>query len=377
MHKQIASAGRKILTKTLIFVTSFALVGCQPDIESAATVVPVTAISNDWQMLDTIAYRGKRDDISFVDQNHGWYGTGKGDLYATKDGGETWQQIASRPGTFIRALGFLDEQTGFIGNVGTDYYPGVTDETPLYRTDDAGKTWVPVELGGKTIKGVCAIDILHTSRIYQGNMRPIIVIHAAGRVGGPTGILRSTDGGDSWDVIDMQEHAGMILDVKFFDEQIGLVFASSSRGQDNEGLILRTEDGGQTWSEVYRSGRISELVWKASFPDNETGFATVQSYDKTREQQLIVKTEDGGKSWQEMQLTKNAKARQFGIGFIDKNHGWVGTFAGGFYTADGGKSFSPVDIKPGANKFRIVKTDSGTRVYSIGTQVQRLDIPLG
>ena len=342
------------------------LTGCGPrDSSNGITPAPL-AFSNDWQTLDTVPYKGKRDYISFSSPSHGWYGTGKGDLYATENGGDTWELVSSRPGTFIRALGFVDESTGFIGNVGTDYYPGVTDETPLYRTDDGGKTWLAVELGGKTIKGVCAIDILKTDTRT--------IIHAAGRVGGPTGILRSIDGGESWSVINMEDYASMILDVKFFDAMTGLVFASTTTGQDGEGLILRTIDGGKTWKNVYQSGRSVELIWKASFPDDMNGYATVQNYDQSRDEQLIVKTTDGGKTWQEISLTTSPKARQFGIGFVDKDHGWVGTLAGGFYTADGGKTFAPVPIARAANKFSFVPNDNGVNVYAIGTQVQRLEL---
>ncbi len=333
--------------------------------------------TNDWNTLPTEPYRGKRDDISFSSPTHGWYGTGKGDLFATQDGGANWSLITSRPGTFIRALAFLDETTGFIGNVGTEYYPGVEDETPLYRTDDGGLTWSAVDLGGQTIKGVCAIDVVKTERIYQGKLRPHTVIHAAGRVGGPTGILRSIDGGESWTVIDMADHAGMILDIKFFDDMTGLVFASTSRSGDNEGLILRTTDGGQTWSNVYQSGRPGELIWKASFPTSNVGYATVQSYDPERVEQLIVKTTDGGNTWTEKSLTQNAGARQFGIGFVDEKHGWVGTMAGGFYTKDGGLSFTPAPIARAANNFSIIPTSQGVDVYAIGTEVQKVSLARG
>jgi len=172
----------------------------------------------------------------------------------------------------------------------------------------------------------------------------------------------------------MSEHAGMILDIKFFDEMTGLVFASTSRSGDNEGLILRTTDGGKSWENVYQSGRIGELVWKASFPSNSHGYATVQSYDPERKQQLIVKTTDGGKSWTEVPLTVNAKARQFGIGFADEDHGWVGTMAGGFYTSDGGANFSPAPIAKAANKIRVVPTEQGVDVFAIGTEVQKLEL---
>ncbi|MCX9146533.1 WD40/YVTN/BNR-like repeat-containing protein [Erythrobacter sp. WG] len=346
--------------------------GSQP----AATAAPAAA--DGWRTFATEAYRGKRDSVSFVDPDHGWYGTGAGDLFATTDGGATWTKVASRPGTFVRAVGFVDRLDGFIGNIGTDYYPGVTDTTPLYRTRDGGKTWEAVDTGAATIKGVCAIDILKTQRIYQGTLVPRTVIHAAGRVGGPTGILRSVDGGDTWSVIDMARHAGMILDVTFFDENTGLVFAATNADPAQaEGLVLRTEDGGKTWKEVYRSGRRFELIWKASFPEgSDTGYATVQSYDPERATQLVIRSDDRGRTWREIEMAQDKTARQFGIGFVSKDVGFVGTAAGGFATKDGGRTWERAPIARAANKFETVPTDKGVRVYAIGTEVQAIDLPL-
>jgi photosystem II stability/assembly factor-like uncharacterized protein len=342
--------------------------------EAAVAAAPTPG---EWQTFTTEAYRGKRDSISFVDGSHGWYGTGAGDLFRTTDGGSTWQKVASRPGTFVRAVGFIDRQNGFIGNIGTDYYPGVTDTTPLYRTRDGGVTWEAIDTGEATIKGVCAIDILRTQRIYQGQQVPRTVIHAAGRVGGPTGILRSVDGGDTWSVIDMSAHAGMILDVTFFGENTGLVFAATNVDPAQaEGLVLRTEDGGKTWREVYRSGRPYELIWKASFPDRgDTGYATVQSYDPERATQLVIRSDDKGRTWREIEIAQDKAARQFGIGFVNADVGFVGTAAGGFATRDGGKSWARAPIARAANKFQAVPTATGTRVYAIGTEVQAIDLP--
>ena len=344
--------------------------------EEAAPVAAAPA-AGEWRTFATEAYRGKRDSVSFVDPDHGWYGTGAGDLFATKDGGASWQKIASRPGTFVRAVGFVDRQNGFIGNIGTDYYPGVTDTTPLYRTRDGGVTWEAVDTGDATIKGVCAIDILRVSRIYQGELQPRTVIHAAGRVGGPTGMLRSVDGGATWSVIDMAPHAGMILDVKFFDENTGLVFAATHPDPAQaEGLVLRTEDGGTSWREVYRSGRAYELIWKASFvAGGDTGYATVQSYDPERATQLVIRSDDKGKTWREIAIAQDKTARQFGIGFVNADVGFVGTAAGGFATRDGGKTWERAPIARAANKFQAVATDKGVRLYAIGTEVQAIDLP--
>ncbi len=346
---------------------------------AAQDAAPVAAapVAGEWRTFATEAYRGKRDSVSFVDPDHGWYGTGAGDLFATRDGGASWQKVASRPGTFVRAVGFVDRQNGFIGNIGTDYYPGVTDTTPLYRTRDGGVTWEAVDTGDATIKGVCAIDILTVSRIYQGELKPRTVIHAAGRVGGPTGILRSVDGGATWSVIDMAPHAGMILDVKFFDENTGLVFAATNADPAQaEGLVLRTEDGGKSWREVYRSGRAYELIWKASFvAGGDTGYATVQSYDPERATQLVIRSDDKGRTWREIAIAQDKTARQFGIGFVNADVGFVGTAAGGFATRDGGKTWERAPIARAANKFQAVATGKGVRLYAIGTEVQAIDLP--
>jgi photosystem II stability/assembly factor-like uncharacterized protein len=371
-----------MMTRTIAAGAALALalaVGASAGAQTAAPTAAEAPVAGEWRTFPTEAYRGKRDSVSFVDESHGWYGTGAGDLFRTTDGGASWQKIASRPGTFVRAVGFIDRENGFIGNIGTDYYPGVTDTTPLYRTRDGGVTWEAVDTGAATIKGVCAIDIVTTSRIYQGELKPRTVIHAAGRVGGPTGILRSVDGGDTWSVIDMAPHAGMILDVKFFDENTGLVFAATHPDPAQaEGLVLRTEDGGKSWREVYRSGRPFELIWKASFPDNgATGYATVQSYDAERATQLVVRTDDQGRSWREIAIAQDKTARQFGIGFASADVGFVGTAAGGFVTRDGGKTWERAPIARAANKFQTVPTANGVRMLAIGTEVQAIDLPAG
>jgi photosystem II stability/assembly factor-like uncharacterized protein len=331
--------------------------------------------SGGWRVLATEPYRGKQDDISFVSPELGWYGNGAGKLYRTANGGETWEKVWEQPGTFIRALGFLDALNGFLGNVGTDYYPGVTDTRPLYRTRDGGATWTPIDAPGSGIvKGICGIDIVQERRIFQGELRDVTVIHAAGRVGGPATMLRSVDGGETWSVVDLRAQAGMILDVKFFDAQNGLVCAASlgDTAQANA-MILRTSDGGATWTEAYRSARSFENCWKMSFPSRRVGYATVQNYEEGATRRVIVKTEDGGATWRELPLVDDARVRAFGIGFVDESRGWVGTTTSGFETRDGGASWVRVAMGQAVNKIRVLKQGQGFRAFAIGVQVHRLD----
>ncbi|MFM9865143.1 MAG: WD40/YVTN/BNR-like repeat-containing protein [Micropepsaceae bacterium] len=328
-----------------------------------------------WKPLTTEPYKGKQDDISFVSRDVGWYGNGAGKLYRTTNGGETFEKIWDQPGTFVRALGFVDERNGFLGNVGTDYYPGVTDTKPLYRTRDGGATWQAIGAPGiEIVKGICGIDILSQKRVFQGELRSGVIVHAAGRVGGTAAMLRSTDGGETWRVIDLRPHAGMILDVKFFDAENGLVCAATSDDIEKaNALILRTADGGQTWTRAYQSSRPFENCWKMSFPSREVGFATVQNYQDGTTKRVVVKTTDGGKTWSELPLADDARVREFGVGFVDERWGWVGTTISGFETRDGGATWAPVQMGQAVNKIRIVRDGMRFRAFAIGVQVHRLD----
>jgi hypothetical protein len=59
---------------------------------------------------------------------------------------------------------------GFAGNIGTNYFPNVTDTTPLYETSDGGDTWKPVAgVTEQMIKGICAIEIVKKPFINAGN----------------------------------------------------------------------------------------------------------------------------------------------------------------------------------------------------------------
>jgi photosystem II stability/assembly factor-like uncharacterized protein len=350
--------------------------------------------SNGWQKLSTEDFRGKQDDISFVNQNIGWYGNGLGKLFQTTDGGNTWLLKANMPGTFIRALGFVDENVGYLGNVGTDYYPDVKDPYPLYKTGDGGSTWSKVAVDGiEKVKGICGIHILSRQRIFQGNMQNVPIIHAAGRVGGPAYIIRSIDGGRNWTILDLTAQAKFILDVHFLDEMNGLVCSNvemtnapptKDGEQPTEAQMLRTADGGKTWTSVYRSGRATENCWKMSFPTNQVGYATVQSYDQDPKasQRVVIKTTDGGRTWKELNLVNDIKSREFGIAFISETQGWVGTATSGFETRDGGLTWSAFNFGRFVNKIRVVKpmdahqsaNQPKARVFAIGVNVHRLDV---
>ena len=325
-----------------------------------------------WRKASTEVYGGKQDDICFINRNEGWYVNGYGKIYHTKDGGKTWEKQLEKQGTFFRCIAFIDEKTGFAGTVGTDYFPNVTDTIPMYRTTDGGKTWSAVDYKGPYVKGLCAIDIVKEPFINHGVTDYKYHIYAVGRVGTPANMMVSHDGGKTFESWSMESFGAMLFDIDMFDTKNGIACSASSGDlQQSNALILKTSDGGKTWKKVYQSTRPMETTWKSSFPSEKIGYVTIQSYnpDQSVKQQRVAKTEDGGETWKEINLCEDATAREFGIGFIDDNHGYVGTMNSGYETKDGGKTWEKIDLGRACNKIRIYSDEKGIYGASIGVDV--------
>jgi len=353
-----------------------------PQSAPQAVVTPIALTAPEraqWFKLPTETYKGKQDDIYFVNAQTGYYGNGAGKIFKTVDGGLSWKLVLHKPGTYIRALGFVDERLGFAGNIGTEYFPGVSDTTPLYVTRDGGDNWSPVSgISGPEVKGLCAIDVLKTGFINAGHLEQRTLVHAAGRVGGPAFLMRSLDGGASWKSIDMNPYLAAITDVKFFDEMNGMVIGGDDADiERSHAVVVATRDGGQTWQRVYTSARVFEIAWKLSFPSRNVGYVTVQNYneDKSVSQRVLAKTVDGGKAWRELPLANDHAVQEFGVAFADDNTGWVGASTSGFATSDGGASWQRVQMGRAVNKIRIVPDGPHYVGYAIGVDVYKFATP--
>lgn len=322
-----------------------------------------------WNNLPAAPYNGaKQDGVFFLNKDTGWVVNGSGRIHRTLDGGTTWVQQANSPGTYFRAVAFMNEQVGFAGNIGPDYFPNVSDTHPLYRTVDGGNSWVDVTstISGPVPTGICAIEVVNEQVIYAG-----------GRVGGPATIIKSTDGGNTWSGSGLEPLCAMILDIHFRSPDTGYVFTGTSLNvASSSARILRTTDGGSSWTTVYTSNRPFELMWKASFPSPMVGYATIQSYNSNTTQRYVVKTTDGGATWNELPLV-NTGIREFGIGFINDTIGWVGGETTGYETLDGGLTWTAKNIGQYANKFSIVRNpDGSTTAYAVGLRLFKMTTDL-
>jgi photosystem II stability/assembly factor-like uncharacterized protein len=344
------------------------LLGCshaQTPIDAALPPAPDLAgtqlLSASWQKLAKApSIAGKQDDLYFIDANQGWSINGQGQIFHTADGGATWDKELDQPGTYFRAVTFLDEKHGLASNIGTGYYPGVTDATPLYRTDDGGGTWKKVTaISGPTPKGICNFSRIDATHVV-----------ASGRVGGPSFLLRSSDGGASWQSIDLSSQVAMLIDARFKSFDDGLVTGGDSLDDNSRCVILHTADGGASWQTVFTSQGTGEACWKLSFPSDRVGYASVLTFGNTPSS--FIKTTDGGATWQELPFIDGSYAA-LGVGFITEDIGWIGGEASSkppYRTTDGGQTWiKDPSLGPYINRFRFIGTEAG---YAIGSTIYKL-----
>ena len=201
-------------------------------------------------------------------------------LLRTTDGGASWEEVAVPFTNSLPVYGthFVTPERGWV--VGAD--------GTIFYTEDGGTTW------GNQISGT-------TRRLS----RVLFVDDNTGYiVGGDNDdekylVLKTTDGGLTWQDLSFGDAAYGLADVFFTDADNGWVGGNSSTGL--EPVIYRTTDGGLTWIEQALPDPLATtfatVTGIAFAPDGQTGYACVNSLYL---QVPLLKTTDGGETWTEI-----------------------------------------------------------------------------
>jgi photosystem II stability/assembly factor-like uncharacterized protein len=338
------------------------------DINAHEALVAAVRATN-WSPLaaaPTARGGAKQDDVFFIDDAVGYVANGPGGaVEKTTDGGETWTSVLESRTAYFRAVAFFDANHGFVGNLGAGLVGSISDPSLLYETKDAGATWQPVTAingDATSVRGICNLHIIDSTHIV-----------AVGRANGPAAMLSSSDAGASWTARDLSDDFSMVIDAHFFSPEVGLLAGMDPDG--NACRIMRTEDGGETRTEVFASFKDSNLCWQLNFPSPTVGYAAVQ--DAASGPGTFAKTIDAGHTWIELELpplaTENAPYPGIGIGFLDDKIGWLApenSTLPVYRTFDGGESWEQDPVLTGPiNRFRVVNDHvayaSGARVWKL------------
>ena len=232
--------------------------------------------------------------VFFIDELRGWSVGSQGIIYNTKDGGTTWNSLPKLTNGYdITGVVFVDPLNGWICANSTS---SDTTIAKIFSTEDGGLNWT------------------HQFESSETNFYNICFTTTdSGWAVGSNGIIVSTyDRGYSWETQNIS--TSYLRDIDFVDSKCGYTAAgkyewSDSTGEYIKGIIYKTVDGGQTWTEVYSD--------------------TNQYYS--------------------------------GVDFTDKNHGWVADRMGSIlYTNDGGETWQLKKKVEGNVFYSIVSTDSNS-----------------
>lgn len=329
----------------------------------------------DWAPTGAPRASSRYDDIWFTDEDTGWAVNSNGHILHTIDGGDHWVQQFQSPlvddtPVYLRCIEFANPRRGWVGTFNEKHL--------LYETHD-GNTWTAVAgLPDEAPVKACGISVVSEKVIYfSGTNEP--EDHAK--------VMKTADGGKTWTVIDMAEHATLLVDCYFWDENRGVVVGGLNRtGAEDPGrrdvkpVILFTEDGGKTWEDrlanTVDNYPLGEWGWKIQFINETHGFVSLENFTAG----AIAKTTDGGKTWVRLDVDdKQHNVNLEGIGFIDETSGWVGgwgnmTGRAGYTSAttDGGHSWMDAsEVGLFLNRFRFFG-DPVKLGYASGITVYKL-----
>ncbi|MEA1871449.1 MAG: YCF48-related protein, partial [Candidatus Bipolaricaulota bacterium] len=201
------------------------------------TIIHTTDGGKTWNEHEAGVERGVLNAVCFLEtemtvavgQDHG---TRAPLVLWTANGGRNWSRATLPSGQgqgYLRSVIFASDGTGW--GVGHDYDES---ESLLWHSSDLC-TWTaqshPIQEG---------------ARLSAIAFPAAMVGYAVGYISGESAkpfILKTADGGTTWTEVAPPLAEGALLDIFFLDEQIGWVVGASG----DDGLVLKTTDGGASW----------------------------------------------------------------------------------------------------------------------------------
>ncbi|MBZ0269120.1 T9SS type A sorting domain-containing protein [bacterium] len=315
----------------------------------ALTAPHAAPADTQWRILPNSPNFGlgtRHEDLWFTSPTQGWMVNGFGRIMHTSDGGENWQ-VQINQFRFLRSVTFATPARGWSGIL--------FDETDgLFETFDSGAHWTIVpNLPPEFPRGTCGMWAASQD-----------VVYGVGRYYMPASLIKTTDAGTTWRYTDMGPWATSLVDCYFPTPDLGFTVGGAGAFPDSSrAVVLRTTDGGATWSTRHTSSRIGEWGWKITFPSPSVGYVSVE---RNTPPQSILKTTDGGDTWVELPAPDE---HQQGIGFITDNVGWLGGPGNPTYTTtDGGATWTAIDFMQNVNRIRVLHEGLA---YAVGRRIYR------
>lgn len=267
-----------------------------------------------WEVINSPTTELLRN-LSAVDEYYVWAAGTNGTIVRTTDSGENWTVLNSGVTTAIYDIFFLNRDLGWAVTFpfNQPYY------TRILKTTNGGDNWEIIQYPEEFIQ-FRTIHFLDSLNGFLGGAR----------------IEKTTDGGYTWNpvIVDSSIVSDYpVIKYKFYDDLLG--YASGGQ-RDQAGVMWRTSDGGSNWSaygtspdEIFDFHILDSLRVIALSGDPEWLFPVV-----------IISTTNAGLEWSIVPTEHYALS--FALDFRTPFEGWS---ASGYFflvTYDAGQSWDTV-----------------------------------
>lgn len=288
-----------------------------------------------------------------------------GGVYKSVDGGLTWErklQLIQPADTKVKAdLSGLGISSFVINPNDSNIIYALTPGNGLYLSKDAGESWEPYNGTGISAGSVVfslAIDPKNVKNMYLADVHP----QGKGR------LMKSEDEGLTWQEVYVTMTAGEYVNkigVDSYDPSI--IYITTTFGQ-----MFKSSDYGKQWTVMNRlTAGVTNFV--VGLKDSRIIYVTSAS-------QGLMKSTNKGVDWQSLNEnllkipTYNNVINVISLDPVNPNVIYIGFANGILRSTDGGITWSPFNlITPMAtapmNSLVISQTDSKNIYYTVGTQV--------
>lgn len=269
---------------------------------------------------------------------------------------QSWQAVPSGTAAELRGLSVVSDKVAWAsGAKGT-----------VLRTVD-GQQWQAMQ--------VPDADKIDFRDIQAFDAKTAIVMGAG--PGAASRIYRTVDGGATWKLVTTNQVPDGFWDaMAFWDKDNGILFGDPVKGSFQ---VYTTADGGLTWQEVAARG-IEAMPNEGAFAASGTCLTVAGSNDAWiatggSASARVFHSSDRGKTWRASStpIPAGAPARGvFSVAFLNSKEGFAAggdyketRMAGinGAYTADGGASWTPVEVAPAGYMSVVVPVPGAPRAF--------------
>lgn len=250
--------------------------------------------------------------VYFTSANKGWIAGDGGYLASTIDGGRTWSKYPLKTTEDINEIYFRNESNGYL-----------VAGRKLFITSDGGNSWLETMIYRASDFRNGIPEFL--SIRFADKKRGLIVGSVLNRKGDvvlESLVMRTEDGGESWRRVSVPAKA----------ELFHLDFNGNSHAWivGDDGVIFASTDSGISWSA--QSSGTKMALYNVDFRDDNEGYAVGQKG-------TILRTANSGTSWQKIATPHNETFMR--VDFADDKNGWIAGYGGSILTStDKGRTWA-------------------------------------